>query len=55
MFKYGDLEIEIPQGYEYVYYATLLQKNMTPFTKEKDDVVMDSGAFVSDYTVRVTK
>ncbi|WP_409366442.1 FkbM family methyltransferase [Metallosphaera sp. D4-4] len=55
IFKYGNLEIEIPQGYEYVYYATFILGEYDFLHVRKDDVVLDAGAFVGDYTLKIAK
>ncbi|BCS91485.1 FkbM family methyltransferase [Metallosphaera javensis (ex Sakai et al. 2022)] len=55
LFKYGDIEIEIPKGHEFVYYATFIAGEYDYIKVRKDDIVLDAGAFIGDYTLKVAK
>ena len=55
LFNYGGLRIEIPKGYEFVYYATFIAGEWDFLNVKNTDVVLDAGAFVGDYTVKVAR
>jgi len=55
LFSCGGLRIEIPKGYEFVYYATFIAGEWDFLNVKNTDVVLDAGAFVGDYTVKATR
>ncbi|WP_225969531.1 FkbM family methyltransferase [Saccharolobus islandicus] len=55
IFTYGKIKIEIPSGYEYVYYATFIAGEWDFLKVKKEDIVLDAGAFIGDFTVKVAK
>ena len=55
LFSYGGLRIEIPKGYEFVYYATFIAGEWDFLSVKNTDVVLDAGAFVGDYTLKVAR
>ncbi|BFH72190.1 hypothetical protein SJAV_01340 [Sulfurisphaera javensis] len=55
IFKYGNVKIEIPQGYEFVYYATFIVGEYDHIHVKKDDIVLDAGAFVGDFTLKIAR
>ncbi|MUM63676.1 FkbM family methyltransferase [Acidianus infernus] len=55
IFTYGKTKLKVPEGYEYVYYATFIAAEWD-FLKVKDmDTVLDAGAFIGDFTVKVAR
>ncbi|MQL56471.1 FkbM family methyltransferase [Acidianus ambivalens] len=55
IFTYGKTKLKIPEGYEYVYYATFIAGEWD-FLKVKDtDTVLDAGAFIGDFTVKIAR
>ena len=46
LFHYGGLRIEIPKGYEFVYYATFIAGEWDFLNVKNTDVVLDAGAFL---------
>lgn len=55
IFTYGKTRIEIPRGYEYVYYATFIAGEWDFLKVKKEDIVLDAGAFIGDFTVKVAR
>ncbi|MFP3133370.1 MAG: FkbM family methyltransferase [Nitrososphaeria archaeon] len=55
LFSYEGLRMEIPKGYEFVYYATFIAGEWDFLNVKNTDVVLDAGAFVGDYTVKVAR
>ncbi|WP_286188803.1 FkbM family methyltransferase [Sulfolobus sp. S-194] len=55
LFTYGKTKICIPPGYEYVYYATFIAGEWDFLKVKREDVILDAGAFVGDFTVKVAK
>ena len=55
IFTYGGLRLEVPEAYSYVYYATFIAGEYDFLKVKKDDVVLDAGAFIGDFTVKVAK
>lgn len=55
IFTYGSLRLEVPEAYSYVYYATFLAGVYDFLKVKKDDVVLDAGAFIGDFTVKIAK
>ena len=55
IFTYGRLRLEVPDGYSYVYYATFIAGEYDFLKVRKDDVVLDAGAFIGDFTVKAAK
>ena len=53
LFRYGSLRIEIPIGYEYVYYSTFIVGEYDFLKFKKEDTVLDAGAFIGDFTVEI--
>ena len=47
--------MEIPKGYEFVYYATFIAGEWDFLNVKNTDVVLDAGAFVGDYTLKVAR
>jgi len=54
LFRYGGLRIEIPKGYEYVYYSTFIVGEYDFLKFKKKDTVLDAGAFIGDFTVKIS-
>lgn len=55
IFTCGKTKLKVPEGYEYVYYATFIAGEWD-FLKVKDmDTVLDAGAFIGDFTVKVAR
>lgn len=55
IFTYGKTKLKIPEGYEYVYYATFIAGEWD-FLKVKDtDTVLNAGAFIGDFTVKIAR
>ncbi|WP_016732453.1 FkbM family methyltransferase [Saccharolobus islandicus] len=55
IFTYGKTRIEVPRGYEFVYYATFIAGEWDFLKVRKSDMVLDAGAFIGDFTVKVAK
>ena len=55
LFRYGGLRIEIPKGNEYVYYSTFILGEYDFLRFKKEDTVLDAGAFVGDFTVKIAR
>ena len=55
LFRYGGLRIELPKGYEYVYYSTFIVGEYDFLRFKKEDTVLDAGAFVGDFTVKIAR
>ncbi|WP_225968872.1 FkbM family methyltransferase [Saccharolobus islandicus] len=55
IFTYGKTRIEVPPGYEFVYYATFIAGEWDFLKVRKSDMVLDAGAFIGDFTVKVAK
>ena len=55
IFTYGRLKLEVPEAYSYVYYATFIAGEYDFLKVKKDDVVLDAGAFIGDFTVKVAR
>ncbi|QXJ34875.1 FkbM family methyltransferase [Saccharolobus shibatae] len=55
LFSYGKIEIELPDSYSYVYYATFIVGEWDFLKVKKNDIVLDAGAFIGDFTVKVAK
>ncbi|MEM4731515.1 MAG: FkbM family methyltransferase [Candidatus Aenigmatarchaeota archaeon] len=55
LFTYGSLRIEIPDKYKFVYYATFIAGEWDFLKVNNNDRVLDAGAFIGDFTVKVAK
>jgi len=55
IFTYGRTKLEIPDGFEFVYYATFIAGEWGFLKVKNTDVVLDAGAFVGDFTVKVAR
>ncbi|BFI73760.1 uncharacterized SAM-dependent methyltransferase SSO0838, FkbM family [Nanoarchaeota archaeon] len=55
IFSYGEIKIEIPDEYNYVYYATFIAGEWDLLKLNKNDVVLDAGAFIGDFTLKIAK
>jgi methyltransferase, FkbM family len=55
IFTYGRTKLEIPDGFEFVYYATFIAGEWDFLKVKNTDVVLDAGAFVGDFTVKVAR
>jgi len=55
LFRYGSIGIEIPKGYEYVYYSTFIVGEYDFLRFKKEDTVLDAGAFIGDFTVKIAR
>ncbi len=55
LYNFGKIKIEIPSSYEHIYYATFIAGEWDFLKVKKDDVVLDAGAFIGDFTVKVAK
>ena len=55
LFRYGGLRIEIPKGYDYVYYSTFIVGEYDFLRFKKEDTVLDAGAFIGDFTVKIAR
>ena len=54
LFRYGSIGIGIPIGYDYVYYSTFIVGEYDFLRFKKEDTVLDAGAFVGDFTVKIS-
>ncbi|QGA53815.1 FkbM family methyltransferase [Sulfolobus sp. E5-1-F] len=55
IFSYGKSRIEIPDEYGYVYYATFIAGEWDFLRVNNNDVVLDAGAFIGDFTIKVAR
>ena len=55
LFHFGKNIIEIPESYHFVYYATFIVGEYDFLKLSKDDVVLDAGAFIGDFTIKVAR
>lgn len=55
IFRYGRTKIEIPNCYSYVYYATYIAGEWDFLKVKKYDIVLDAGAFIGDFTVKIAR
>ncbi|BDC17392.1 FkbM family methyltransferase [Acidianus sp. HS-5] len=55
LFNYGRIRIEIPDSYSFVYYATFIAGEYDYLNVNKNDVVLDAGAFIGDFTVKIAR
>ena len=55
IFTYGRLRLEVSEAYSYVYYATFIAGEYDFLKVKKDDVVLDAGVFIGDFTVKIAK
>jgi len=55
LFHFGKNIIEIPENHHFVYYATFIVGEYDFLKLSKDDVVLDAGAFIGDFTIKVAR
>ncbi|ABL88656.1 conserved hypothetical protein [Pyrobaculum islandicum DSM 4184] len=55
IFTHGRLRIEVPRGYEFVYYATFVAGEWDYLKVRRGDRVLDAGAFIGDYTLKLAR
>jgi 16S rRNA A1518/A1519 N6-dimethyltransferase RsmA/KsgA/DIM1 with predicted DNA glycosylase/AP lyase activity len=55
LFHFGKNIIEIPENHHFVYYANFIVGEYAFLKLSKDDVVLDAGAFIGDFTIKVAR
>lgn len=55
LLKYGNLKLLIPKQEAFIYYATFIAGEYDALRVTKNDIVIDLGANIGDFTVKVAK